>query len=194
VAVERFRWEQPRNDVYLCLCRLVPNKRVDLVIEAFARTRLPLVVIGEGPERGRLEAMATGNIRFLGRIPDQEVSRWLEQCRAYVYAGLEDFGIAPVEAMAAGAPVIAYGAGGLLDSVRCLNADRSCATGLLFPEQNPTSLASALDHFEQGRLWRQLPAERQRRWAENFSTEMFHRRMKALLVQAWNRHSRRLRT
>jgi glycosyltransferase involved in cell wall biosynthesis len=193
VAVERFRWDQPRNDVYLCLCRLVPNKRVDLIIEAFARTGLPLVVIGEGPERGRLEAMATANIRFLGRIPDQEVSLWLEQCRAYVYAGLEDFGIAPVEAMAAGAPVIAYGAGGLLDSVRSLQGDGSSATGLLFPEQNPTSLASALDHFEQGRLWRQLPAERQRRWAENFATEVFHRRMEALLEQAWNRHIRRLR-
>jgi glycosyltransferase involved in cell wall biosynthesis len=122
VEVSRFRWDQPRDDTYLSVCRLVPNKRVDVVVEAFNRTGLPLVVIGDGPERRRLQAMAGPNIRFLGRCPDREVNAWLERCRAYVYAGLEDFGIAPLEAMAAGAPVIGYGAGGLCDSVRCLAA------------------------------------------------------------------------
>jgi glycosyltransferase involved in cell wall biosynthesis len=95
----------------------VPYKRVDLVVEAFNRTGLPLVVIGDGPERGRLEALAKPNVRFLGHCGARESGEWLERCRAYVYAGLEDFGIAPVEAMAAGAPVIAYGAGGLLDNL-----------------------------------------------------------------------------
>ncbi|MEB3185386.1 MAG: glycosyltransferase [Cyanobacteriota bacterium] len=192
VAVERFRWSQPRGDSYVSLCRLVPYKRVDLVVEAFNRTGLPLVVIGDGPERERLEAMARPNVRVLGRVTAQEAAQWLETCRAYVFAGVEDFGIAPLEAMAAGAPVIAYGAGGLLDSVRCLDAGEARPTGLLFPEQTPASLAAALEHFEAARLWRQLPAEGQRQWAEAFAPERFRTRMAALLERSWERHVRRL--
>jgi glycosyltransferase involved in cell wall biosynthesis len=192
VAVERFRWDQPRDDVYLSLCRLVPNKRVDLVVEAFRRTGLPLVVIGDGPERRRLEALATPNIRFLGACPDAEAGAWLERCRAYVYAGLEDFGIAPLEAMAAGAPVIAYGAGGLLDSVRCHAAGSPAATGLLFPRQTAASLAEALLHFEGSGLWQQLPAEGQRQWAERFAPARFRQRMGDLLERLWAEHARRL--
>ena len=193
VAVERFRWDQPRDDVYLSLCRLVPNKRVDVVVEAFNRTGLPLVVIGDGPERRRLEALAGPQIRFLGRCSDSDVSHWLERCRAYVYAGLEDFGIAPVEAMAAGAPVIGYGAGGLCDSVRCLAQGASQPTGLLFADQSAASLAAALEHFEAGKLWRALPAEAQRTWAENFSAARFEQRLLPLLEQLWQAHQRRLR-
>jgi glycosyltransferase involved in cell wall biosynthesis len=192
VAVDRFRWDRPRDDVYLSLCRLVPNKRVDLVVEAFNRTGLPLVVIGDGPERRRLEAMAGRNVRFLGRCNDAEATAWLERCRAYVYAGLEDFGIAPLEAMAAGAPVIAYGAGGLCDSVRCLTTMDADPTGLLFPEQSAASLAAALEWFEAGRQWRQLAPEGQRRWAEGFAPEVFERRLLAILERLWEQHQRRL--
>ncbi|MFZ9266650.1 MAG: glycosyltransferase [Vulcanococcus sp.] len=192
VAVERFRWDQPRDDVYLCLCRLVPYKRVDLVVEAFNRTGLPLVVIGDGPERARLEALAASNVRLLGRQSEQDVNAWMSRCRAYVYAGLEDFGIAPVEAMAAGAPVIALGQGGLLDSVRCLERGVSQPTGLLFPEQSVASLVAALEHFEAQQLWKQLPAERLRRWAEQFSPQRFRSRMEAAIQQSWSRHQRSL--
>lgn len=192
VAVERFRWNQPRDDVYVSLCRLVPNKRVDVVVEAFRRTGLPLVVIGDGPERRRLEAMAGPTVRFLGRCSDAEATAWLERCRAYVYAGLEDFGIAPVEAMAAGAPVIAYGAGGLCDSVRCLSRGEPYPTGLLLSEQSAACFADALERFEAGRQWRELGAEGQRRWAETFAPERFEQRMGALLDRLWDAHSRRL--
>ncbi len=190
VEVDRFRWDQPRDDVYLCLCRLVPYKRVDLVVEAFNRTGLPLVVIGDGPERARLQAMAGPNVRLLGRLPQDDVNAWLSRCRAYVYAGLEDFGIAPVEAMAAGAPVIALGQGGLLDTVRCIQRGDSQPTGLLFPDQQVVSLVAALEIFEQRRLWQQLPAERLRRWAEGFSPLRFRARMEAVIEQSWNRHQR----
>lgn len=193
VEVDRFRWDRPRDDIYLSLCRLVPNKRVDLVVEAFNRTGLPLVVIGDGPERQRLQAMAGPHIRFLGRCPDQEVSAWLECCRAFVYAGLEDFGIAPVEAMAAGAPVIAYGAGGLCDSVRCLAAGDPLPTGLLFPQQSAASLAAALERFEAQRLWRRLPPEQLRQWAEGFAPARFQQRLLPLLERLWERHQLRLR-
>ncbi|MFO0139108.1 MAG: glycosyltransferase [Cyanobacteriota bacterium] len=192
VAVQRFRWDQCRDDVYLSLCRLVPNKRVEVVVEAFNRTGLPLVIIGDGPERRRLEAMAGPQIRFLGRCSQAEANYWLERCRAYVYAGLEDFGIAPVEAMAAGAPVIAYGAGGLCDSVRCLNRGDRWPTGLLFPEQTPTSLVAALEHFHHGQLWQQLPASGQREWAEGFRPERFRDRFQALLSHSWDQHRHRL--
>ena len=190
VAVERFRWDQPREDVYLCLCRLVPYKRVDLVVEAFNRTGLPLVVIGDGPERSRLQALAGANVRLLGRLPQQQVNDWLARCRAYVYAGLEDFGIAPVEAMAAGAPVIGLGQGGLLDTVRCLNSDAHRPTGLLFHQQNAACLAQALETFEAEQLWRRLPAERQRQWAEQFAPERFRQRIAAVIEQTWDRHQR----
>jgi len=192
VAVERFRWDQPRDDVYLCLCRLVPYKRVDLVVQAFNATGLPLVVIGDGPERQRLEAMAGPSVRLLGRLPQEEVNAWLGRCRAYVYAGLEDFGIAPVEAMASGAPVIGLGQGGLLDSVRCISSGCDQPTGLLFPEQSLPALVAALEHFEANRLWAQLPAASLREWAERFSPQRFRQRSQALIEQVWSRHQRQL--
>ncbi|MBM5806812.1 MAG: glycosyltransferase family 4 protein [Cyanobacteria bacterium M_surface_10_m2_179] len=190
VALERFQWDQPRDDVYLCLCRLVPYKRVDLVVQAFNRTGLPLVVIGDGPERARLEAMAGPTVQLLGRLPQPEVNAWLARCRAYVYAGLEDFGIAPVEAMAAGAPVVGLGQGGLLDSVRCISSGCSQPTGLLFPEQSVASLVAALEYFEQQRLWQQLPAAQLRQCAERFGPQRFRQRMAALIEQVWSRHQR----
>jgi glycosyltransferase involved in cell wall biosynthesis len=193
VAVQRFRWDGPRDDVYLSLCRLVPNKRVDVVVEAFSRTGLPLVVIGDGPERRRLEAMAGANVRFLGRCSDAETAAWLERCRAYVYAGLEDFGIAPVEAMAAGAPVIAYGAGGLCDSVRCLSSGVQRPTGLLLAEQSAACFAAGLERFEAGRLWRQLDPEGQRQWAERFAPKRFEEQLLDLLERLWSAHRQRLR-
>ena len=150
-----------------------------------------LVVIGDGPERARLQAMAGPSVRLLGRQSDAEVNGWLQRCRAYVYAGLEDFGIAPVEAMAAGAPVIALGQGGLLDTVRCLSSGCPQPTGLLFRQQSAASLAAALERFEAGRLWRELPAAGQRQWAERFAPERFQQRMAAELERAWSRHQRR---
>jgi glycosyltransferase involved in cell wall biosynthesis len=192
VHVERFRWQQPREDFYLSVCRLVPNKRVDLVVRACKATGLPLVVIGDGPERARLEAMAGPTVRFLGRLPDQEVAGYLERCRAYVNAGVEDFGIAPVEAMAAGAPVIAIGAGGFCDSVRPLDGVTDLPTGLLFPQQSVAGLVAALEHFASRRLWLQLPAEGQRLWAETFAPARFQRRMIQQLEQLWQGHQARL--
>jgi glycosyltransferase involved in cell wall biosynthesis len=194
VNVTRFRCDRARGDAYVSVCRLVPNKRVDLVVEAFNRIGLPLVVIGDGPERARLQAMARPNVRLLGHVSADEMADWLATCKAFVYAGVEDFGIAPVEAMAAGAPVIAYRAGGLLDSVRCLEAGEAQPTGLLFPKQTAASLVAALERFESRRLWRELPAENLRHWAETFAPEEFQKRLARLLERSWEQHTRRLAT
>jgi glycosyltransferase involved in cell wall biosynthesis len=189
--VERFRWDAPRDDIYLCLCRLVPYKRVDLVVEAFNRLGLPLVVVGDGPERKRLEALAGPTVTLLGRQSQEQVEALMSSCRAFVYAGLEDFGIAPVEAMAAGAPVIGLGRGGLLDTVRCATTGLEQATGVLFPDQSVRSLVEAVSWFEQKRIWRQLDAAEIRQWAERFRPEAFKARFEATLRQAWTAHQSR---
>lgn len=190
VAVKRFQWNQPRDDVYLCLCRLVPYKRVDLVVEAFNRLGLPLLVVGDGPERLDLERLAGPSVKLLGRQSQAQVEALLARCRAFVYAGLEDFGIAPVEAMASGAPVIGLGRGGLLDTVRCAAAGMENPTGVLFPEQNVGSIVDAVTWFEESRLWQKLSPEMLRLWAESFRPEAFSSRFDKVLHQAWSNHQR----
>ena len=191
VAVDRFRWDADRDDTYLCLCRLVPYKRVDLVVEAFNRLGLPLLVVGDGPERVRLAALAGPTVTLLGRQSQEQVEALMSRCRAFVYAGLEDFGIAPVEAMAAGAPVIGLGRGGLLDTVRCAARGLEDPTGVLFQDQSVTSIVEAVSWFEENQLWRQLDAAVIRRWAERFRPEAFAARFEATLRRAWAAHRKR---
>jgi glycosyltransferase involved in cell wall biosynthesis len=106
------------GDHYMVLTELMPHKRIDLAVEAFNRLRLPLVVAGDGPDARRLRRMAGPTVTFTGRISDAEVGRLLESCRAMVVTAVEEFGIAAVEAQAAGRPVISVGAGGALETVR----------------------------------------------------------------------------
>ncbi len=188
VAVDRFRWNQPRDDYYLCLSRLVPNKRVDLVVKAFNKLQLPLLVVGEGPEKIALERLAGPTIKLLGRQSKLQVEELMEHCRAFVYAGVEDFGIAPVEAMAAGAPVIGFGVGGLLDTVRCVTKGMEAPTGLLFQEQRVSSLVEAVHWFEDKQLWKDFSSESIRCWAEHFRPEVFSNCFEKALRQAWQRH------
>ena len=98
----------------------------------------------------------------------------MSTCRAFVYAGIEDFGIAPVEAMASGAPVIAFGKGGVLDTIKCYNSNSGkAATGLLFPAQTVKSLVEAIEFFKEKQLWRDLKPELIRDWANSFSEDAF---------------------
>jgi len=141
----------------------VPYKRVDLVVEAFNATGLPLVVIGDGPERQRLEAMAGPTVRLLGRLPQPEVNQWLARCRAYVYAGLEDFGIAPVEAMG----------GGALDTVL------PGVTGEHFAEQSVESLREVLEGFDPAAYDSAVC----RRQAEQFGRQIFRGKLLQFVAQ-----------
>jgi len=142
VDVERFQPNKQREDFYITVSRLVPHKRIDITVQAFANLNLPLLVIGEGHELSRLQTMATSNIKFLGYESDEKVAELLSKARGFVCAAEEDFGIAIVEAQAAGCPVIAYGSGGAIETVV------DGVTGLFFREQSVESLMEAVSQFE----------------------------------------------
>jgi glycosyltransferase involved in cell wall biosynthesis len=142
VEVERFCHTLERENYYLLVGRLVSHKRVDLVVEAFNQLGLPLLIVGEGPLRHGLQRKAALNIRFLGWQSNDSIEKLMGQARAFVYAGLEDFGIALAEAQAAGCSVIAYGKGGACEIV----ADSQ--TGILYKEQTVEALVKAVNSFE----------------------------------------------
>ncbi len=164
---------EPRapEDFYLTGGRLVPYKRIDLVVEAFTRLKLPLVVFGSGRDRERLEALAGPNVRFVGRVSDAELQDLYRRCCAYITAGEEDAGIQPVEAMAAGRPVIAYESGGVRETVI------EGLTGCFFAEQTAAALAVAVARSRTIR-W---DAGAIRRHAEQFGRDRFKERVLAVI-------------
>jgi glycosyltransferase involved in cell wall biosynthesis len=159
------------EDFYLTGGRFVPYKRIDLVVAAFTRLKLPLVVFGSGRDRPKLEALAGPNVRFVGRVSDAELHDLYRRCRAYITAGDEDAGIQPVEAMAAGRPVIAYASGGVRETVV------EGVTGCFFHEQTAAALAVAVAH---SRTLRFDPLTI-RRHTEQFSRERFKARVMQLI-------------
>lgn len=173
VAVDQFNAEQPREDFYLVLSELTPYKRIDLAVQAFAGTNRRLVVLGDGSERAKLEAMATPNISFHGRQPQSAVKHYFETARAFVFPGIEDFGITPVEAQAAGCPVIAFGVGGALETV----VDQQ--TGLFFESQNVASLRDAIDQFERLSIDPKVCVEN----AKRFCNERFRQEYQSCLAR-----------
>jgi glycosyltransferase involved in cell wall biosynthesis len=142
VSADRFTLGRPKENFYLVVSRLVPYKRVDLAVAACRELDLPLMVIGQGPERARLEAAAGPRTQFLGRLSDDETTAYYERARGFIFSSEEDFGITPLEASAAGTPVIAFGKGGALETVV------EGTTGLFFAEQTVESVVSAITSFE----------------------------------------------
>jgi glycosyltransferase involved in cell wall biosynthesis len=155
------------EDYFLILSRLVPYKRIDLAVKAFNELGLPLVIIGDGEEREKLEAMAKGNIQFLGRQSDEVIKEYYAKCRAFVFPGEEDFGITPLEAQASGRPVIAYGKGGALETVV------DGVTGTFFDEQTTESLVNAVKKFEK----MSFDKHEIRKHAETFDEEIFKKKI-----------------
>lgn len=176
VDVIKFNHMRRREEFYLTVSRLVPYKRVDLIVQAFTELALPLVVIGDGPELEGLRRYAGPTVQLLGYQPDEVVRDYMERCRAFVFAAEEDFGIAPVEAQAAGAPVIAYGKGGVTETVI------AGETGIFFTEQSVQALVSAVRRFESER--HTFDSERIRGSAERFSKERFQKEWSALVEAA----------
>jgi glycosyltransferase involved in cell wall biosynthesis len=162
---------QPPQDFYLAGGRLVPYKRLDLAVRAFAVLGLPLKIFGEGRDRAALEALGASNIEFLGHVSEQRRRELFARCQAFIFPGEEDFGITPLEAMAAGRPVIAYAAGGALDSIA------EGLTGRFFHQQSAAALAAAVaaargDRYDPDAI---------RRHAEGFGRDVFLQRMRAIV-------------
>ncbi|HCD3539447.1 TPA: glycosyltransferase, partial [Klebsiella pneumoniae] len=144
VDVERFKLKREKQDFYLTASRLVPYKRIDLIVEAFSKMpEKKLVVIGDGPEMSKIRKIAGANIEILGFQPNDVMEEYMMDAKAFVFAAEEDFGITPVEAQACGTPVIAFGKGGVLETIKNLGQEEP--TGLFFYEQNIDSLISAIN-------------------------------------------------
>jgi glycosyltransferase involved in cell wall biosynthesis len=166
------------EDFYLVLSRFVPYKRIDIAIEACNKLGRRLVIIGDGGERKKLQAMAGPTIEFKGFLDNESCRDYYQRCRAFLFPGFEDFGMTPVETMACGRPVIAYGKGGVLDSVV---PDK---TGLFFPEQSGDSLAEAILDFEK----REFDSAEIRRHAEGYSKESFRRQVAGFIAARYEEH------
>ncbi len=163
VNVDRFRHDRPRGDFLLVVSRLLGYKRIDLAVAAATRLGRRLVVIGDGPAAARLREEAGPTVEFLGEQGDSTVTEMMETCAAFVFPGEEDFGISPVEAMAAGAPVVAFNRAGATETV--IDGE----TGILFAEQTVDAVAAAVERV----LAADWPAARLRARAEDFRPERF---------------------
>lgn len=170
------------DDYFLSVCRLVPAKRVDLLIHACNRLGRRLLVVGTGREEQRLKALAGPTIEFLGYVPDAGLPELYAHCRAFLFAADEDFGIVPVEAQSYGRPVIAYGYGGSLETVRVGDAGGRSDTGVFFAEQTLESVVDGIQRFEACEA-RFIPTEIQQH-ARQFDTAVFLDQMRQFIDNA----------
>ena len=168
IEIERFTIsDELPKDFFLVVSRLTAYKRIDLAIEACNKLHVRLKIIGEGPELRHLQNLAGPTIEFLGHLPDCQVAQHLSQCRAILFPGEEDFGIVPLEAAASGRPVVAFAAGGAMETVI------DGTTGVLFPDQTSEGLANAMLSLDKITFNPQVLREH----AISFSTTVFHRRI-----------------
>lgn len=187
VDVEGFPLRTEKEDFYITASRMVPYKKVDLIVEAF--NTMPdkrLVVIGDGPDFAKVKAKAGPNVKLLGFVDRETLRDHLQRAQAFVFAAEEDFGIAPLEAQAAGTPVIAYGKGGVVETVI------PGETGIFFDEQTVESLSRAVQEFEAKKF--SFDPQRLRQNAERFSKARFRREFSDLVEREWEKFIRRKRT
>lgn len=175
VDTSKFAYDGTKENYYLVAHRFVPYKRVDLAIEAFNANGLPLKVLGEGPDEGKLRSIAKPNIEFLGFVPEEELASVYGKAKALIFTSYEDFGLTPVEAMAAGTPVIAYGAGGALETVT------EPDTGVFYPDQRVESLNATIRQFENMSFDRTKLISR----AKDFDVNIFRTQARDFIEQCW---------
>ena len=190
VDVERFTLQENKEDFYFTASRMVPYKRIDLIVEAFSQ--MPdkkLVVIGDGSEMAKIKAKAGRNIEILGYQPDEVMQDYMRRAKAFVFAAEEDFGITPVEAQASGTPVIAFGKGGVLETIRPYGEKN--ATGVFFAEQTAESLIKAVRHFD--KIQESILPLDCRENALKFSGERFHNELDKYIKTKWNEFNERKR-
>ncbi len=177
VDVENFEVSDSKDDYYLVVSRLVPYKRVDLVVTAFKSLKdRRLVVIGDGPDLKKIKSISPSNVEIIGHQPLDRLKEYYSRARALIYPQIEDFGITAVEAMASGTPVIAFGKGGALETVKDLE------TGIFFYDQTPGSLIDAIRKFE--KIIDRFDPTKIRDHALNFSSEKFREKYKSFVEKA----------
>lgn len=182
VDVHRFAIAPKVEDYFLSGGRLVPYKRFDLLVQTFNRLHTPLKIFGTGPEMQRLKAKAKPHIEFLGRVSDQEKVYLMSRAKAFLHPQIEDLGITPIESMAAGRPVIAYGVGGVTETVI------PGKTGIFFNEQSWESLLDTIIHFDD-QAW---DSQNIREWAERFSVHSFKDRIRRYVEDRYEEHKQGL--
>ena len=175
VNADRYRVWEEKEDYYFTASRLVPYKKIKMIVEAFVENGKPLVVAGSGAELKDIMGIATSNIRVLGYVEDEKMVELMKKSKAFVFAAYEDFGIIPVEAMLCGTPVIAYGKGGIKNTMI------ENVTGVLYHEQSIESLNNAIDQFETITFDYTTISNH----ALQFSTEHFEKKMKAFVNEKW---------
>lgn len=181
VHLDAFQLRKDKEDFYLTVSRFVPYKKIPMIVEAFAQ--MPdkkLVVIGDGPEVDAVRAAAAPNITLMGHQPREVLIDYMQRARAFVFAAEEDFGIVPVEAQGCGTPVIAYGKGGVTETVI------DGKTGILFREQTVESLIDGVERFEQSLA--SFDPEVIRKNAERFDAEVFRKNFKEFVHRAIIKH------
>ena len=171
VEIDKFGFQAEKDDFYLTISRLVSYKQICLIIKAFNQLKKPLVIIGSGSQLLMLRQLAEPHVRVLGWQPHDIVRQYITRAKAFVYAACEDFGIALVEAQACGTPVIAYGQGGALETVKDIRQYPQSGTGLLFDSQRSEALIEAVETFEQ--LQFKISPENCRLQAKRYSPEVF---------------------
>lgn len=184
VRTERFHLRADKDDFYLTVSRMVPYKKIPLIVESFRR--MPdkkLVVIGDGPDWDRVQSLAAPNITLLGWQNESFLVDYMQKARAFVFAAMEDFGIVPLEAQACGTPVIAYGKGGAEDTIRGL--DCSAPTGVLFREQTVEAIIGAVEEFEKNAHL--ITPMHCRKNAERFSVDRFRQEIHYFVQVAWEK-------
>jgi glycosyltransferase involved in cell wall biosynthesis len=183
VDVDAFALREKKEDFYLTVSRMVPYKKIPMIVEAFAQ--LPqrrLIVIGDGTEMARVRKIAGPNVELLGYQSSATVRAYMQRARAFVFAAEEDFGIAPVEAQACGTPLIAFGRGGALETVRGL--DHPKPTGIFFAEQSPAAIAAAVTEFERNEA--KFDPRSCRESAQRFSPNVFRDRYGRFVRNCWS--------
>ena len=172
VDISSFKLKDKKENFFLTVSRMVPYKKMDLIVESFSKIGLPLVVIGDGPDFEKVKSRAGSNIKFLGFQEGNVLIDYMQRARAFVFAAEEDFGIAPVEAQACGTPVIAYGKGGVTESVIPIHSKGNAPpTGIFFKEQSSASLIAAVKQFQN--MEDRFDPHKIRKNAERFSVDRF---------------------